>query len=1466
MFGYQNANNYYRFSMDQESAYRRLVKVVNGVATRLAEDNVEYRRNQLYLVQVRFAPGWSEIWIDGVLLFHADDTSFLAGKVALYTWANAGAEFDDFVVEKPTILPPTPAAITVALTPVGTTLTASQTQQFTAVVSGSSNQQVTWSFVPAVGGISSNGLYTAPSTISTQQSVTVTATSAADPTKRASATVTLIPTVTVLVSPANSTLTASQKQQFIATVAGSSNDQVTWSLNPEEGRISKAGLYTAPNTVTTQQTIMVTATSVADPTKSAMATVSLNPTVALLISPGSITLKASQTQQFTATVSTLSSPQSQQPTATAAGGSNSQVIWSVNPTVGMISSDGVYTAPAEVNTQQTVTVTATSVSDPTKSVTATVTLSPTVAVSISPVGVTLTASQTQQFTATLTGSSDERITWLLSPPDVGGLSTNGTIALFNSPDIIDQKQNVEVIATSVADPTKWAKAVISLLPVVSVSVTPGYANVLPSRSQQITASVTGTTNRAVTWSLNPSVGAITDAGLYTAPSTITAEQVVEAKATSVENPTKSASAIVVIKDPGNMTITSPIAGATVTGTVIFAVDTGGLPSTASVEYSIGGKVLGIVDEPPFSLTYNTALLLDGSLVLQAKARNAFGNLLAEVELPFRVSNRGVTMTVNSPSINGTLSGKVTMSVTSSEPEYCPTFWFGSLDGEDSAYADTGSDPSQQTQTRNLTFDTTRFFNGKHELHITMHSLELLGDRRVPKDYRGMFTRMVNIDNGHTLMEVVSNYLHLYLAPGQRVTLTCKAVFTDRTVGACNSPSFSSDNASVASVDSSGVVTATGEGFAQITMAAGSKTTKAYVWVRPDQHIPHFAGNGQILRQYAPGQSLFVVAPFVLEPAEVRDRAPGLLGEVLRASVNTLQQGFYPNPRNLSKTWESWKSEYDSQFVPNWAYAVSNGLHLLPSGDDVARNIGGEGWWTLNWPYGKQAVQYAMQKLAESGTAVAVDVVDEVSMMWGGTPRPPGKVGAPNSFTSITCSGEVCIVLWPSNPVNSSRFPFGTSFAMTGSTNPNLNTPDGQMFKATNITADSFEFKPAGPLTGTFTADNDPNLEFLWWAGPAGGCPTTPCSPAVPNTAITTISDWLRSAPASVPISWPSLGVSPPVVHGNWMGKGGVSDYASHYWDTFRGRKTYPWGWGTEEANTWMRTAFYARQGYMDLSKPQLMLTSLMGPMYRKGTPGSYFNPPGDLLLTPGTTPQAIVSNMATAAALGNAGVRLYMYDRTSEKAGRAQAALGADLQTGANPFDTNVGHWQAMGYAASLLTKVLEPYFLGVALNSPAYGRNIVTAARQGPDAAMLLIVNGSDAQTTITVDFTPYKSGTAITRYRLSPDAIATDVLPDGDGEAVTLADGESVVYLFPFVPSTAFTKAVTIAPPEHPGSKAVLNYSYVYQSMLRKRIQGIPCTTDCTLNLDLRLGDVYYQFTYLNENDEVVGKSPSALYSPKP
>ena len=118
--------------------------------------------------------------------------------------------------------------ITIALTPGNVTLAPAQTQGFTATVADSSNTGVAWSLNPAVGSISAVGLYTAPASIGNAQSIQVTATSAADPTKSASAGISLVPVAHV-------TLSVSTPGPLIFSATQGSISQVTQSIAINNG-------------------------------------------------------------------------------------------------------------------------------------------------------------------------------------------------------------------------------------------------------------------------------------------------------------------------------------------------------------------------------------------------------------------------------------------------------------------------------------------------------------------------------------------------------------------------------------------------------------------------------------------------------------------------------------------------------------------------------------------------------------------------------------------------------------------------------------------------------------------------------------------------------------------------------------------------------------------------------------------------------------------------------------------------------------------------------------------------------------------------------------------------------------------------------------------------------------------------------------------------------------------------------
>ena len=188
---------------------------------------------------------------------------------------------------------PPSTSLRVTLAPDAASVDRLESVQFHAMVHNSPNDAVTWSLSgtgcsgAACGTLSNTGLYTAPESVPSPATVTVTATSVADPFKSASATVTILDTaVIVTLIPETADIYVGESVLFRTSVQHLLNHEVTWSLSGAGcsgaacGTISEAGLYTAPSSVPSPPFVTVTATSVGDPSSSASATISVLEAVA----------------------------------------------------------------------------------------------------------------------------------------------------------------------------------------------------------------------------------------------------------------------------------------------------------------------------------------------------------------------------------------------------------------------------------------------------------------------------------------------------------------------------------------------------------------------------------------------------------------------------------------------------------------------------------------------------------------------------------------------------------------------------------------------------------------------------------------------------------------------------------------------------------------------------------------------------------------------------------------------------------------------------------------------------------------------------------------------------------------------------------------------------------------------------------------------------------------------------------
>jgi len=462
---------------------------------------------------------------------------------------------------------------------------------FQAHVTGTTNTGVTWTVNGVAGGtaqtgtISSSGQYNAPSMLPAATSITVTATSSADASASDSATVTITSDIVVQISPVAAGVLPGATQAFTASVrsAGKPAPDVKWSVNGMNGGDATIGtiastgidaaMYTAPGALPSPPTVSVKATSLADPSKSATASVGIGCASVNSIAPATATLTLGQSQEFTASVCVPS---------------GTPVNWDVNGVVGGSAALGTvtntgaatstYTAPVDRPATSSLTIHA--VADG-FSAAATVTIVSNVTISIVPASGTLVVQQRASFTALVSNSPDESVVWTVQGVANGNVQV-GQVCVTNSnpcvppagagtgtidylaPSAVPSQNPVLLTATSNADASRSASAQIKIVGTggapSDVVVTPAVAFLPPSGSApsqfQFSASVTGATNTAVTWSVSSGVagsgcsgtacGTIDSNGLYTAPDTAPSPNAISVTATSLADLSQSASASVSI--------------------------------------------------------------------------------------------------------------------------------------------------------------------------------------------------------------------------------------------------------------------------------------------------------------------------------------------------------------------------------------------------------------------------------------------------------------------------------------------------------------------------------------------------------------------------------------------------------------------------------------------------------------------------------------------------------------------------------------------------------------------------------------------------------------------------------------------------------------------------------------------------------------------------------------------------------
>ena len=588
----------------------------------------------------------------------------------------------------------------VRVTPASGTILLGATQAFNATVSNTTDTRVTWAVngvaggTSALGTISADGVYSAPADLPSPSAVQVTATSVADNSKSATAQITVTSDVGISIAPgaANVELGAALSFRAAITSAGHPDTAVRWALSGGScpglcGTLDASGNYAAPQILPAPTGVTVTATSVADPAKQAMASLTVTSNFTLqLTAPANVPAGATGTLIATLTPVPGSNPSPQLSWSLSGAGCSGSACGVLLTTTqasgsGVTPDTATYTAPSTPPNPNTVTIAVTPQADPSKKVQAVVAIGAGVSVSLLPPTATLAASHRVTLAAQVFGTTSTGVTWAVNGV-AGGNSSVGQICVVGSspcqpvtatgppqvdylaPGAIPSPNPITVQATSVADTTRSAASQITVINHVVVSVQPASVTLAPGAVQGFSASVLGASNQSVVWqvqgtgcTVGGACGAINANGTYTAPGIAPSPNTLQVVAISSDDTSQFATANVTISSGANVQALHPasVYAGSANGFTLRVDGSGFVPSSPGP-----GSVLLIGGAPR-----TTSCTTNGECTAPVSAFDVAtaGSLSVQIRNPDGSTSNTVSLVVVAPN-----ASDGTVNLTSSQPE------------------------------------------------------------------------------------------------------------------------------------------------------------------------------------------------------------------------------------------------------------------------------------------------------------------------------------------------------------------------------------------------------------------------------------------------------------------------------------------------------------------------------------------------------------------------------------------------------------------------------------------------------------------------------------------------------------------------------------------------------------------------------------------------------------------------------
>ena len=277
--------------------------------------------------------------------------------------------------------------------------------------------------------------------------------------------------VEVSVTPSTLSLTVGQTGPLVAIVSNATNQAVTWTTStPSVATVSATGVVTA----VAPGTAVITAASVQDPNaRAAAAVVVTSPpsNVQLQVVPPTAGVQVGGTVQLVSVVT---------------GTTNTAVTYrSSAPGVATVSATGLVTGVSAGTAVITALATADTINGRgTSVITVTTVPPPVVSIALTPTTASVGVGGTQQFVATVTGSTNTGVTWRTSDPSIATISATGLATGVGQGTAI-------ITAIANADTTKRQQATLTVVgasvAISSVPASPATGNFVIVTNVQVPA-------------------------------------------------------------------------------------------------------------------------------------------------------------------------------------------------------------------------------------------------------------------------------------------------------------------------------------------------------------------------------------------------------------------------------------------------------------------------------------------------------------------------------------------------------------------------------------------------------------------------------------------------------------------------------------------------------------------------------------------------------------------------------------------------------------------------------------------------------------------------------------------------------------------------------------------------------------------------------------------------------------------